>query len=431
MPDLPFFIFREHSSQVNDNGRVLSKLISNNISEYQLSSDNLKYLGLNEKFKADYFIGMRWIEWQEEDSKQKGIIWVKPKHDDIPYEQLLWKCLDHPVVCNHLDQCYEIFPDEPAIPLMDNTKDFITPLLITDFLVRVQKIVKKGLKLGFVNVKDTLNYKIKGKILVNQTIKYQLKKSTITEIHCSYQVHTTNCIENQILKAALLQSQKYIYRFLKDRNNIKDLLHYNLAAFNEVNVTSINHSDFITINHSAFYKEYKPALHLAKLIMKGLGFSINSDISRKDKTVPPFYINMPELFERYCEVILRNQYPDTLAGYQYTGLSETRLGKSRQRPDFIIPSENRIVESKYKYWIKGSNDIGGLLQLSLYSRHEKAIEKLNNKVKRPKLQFLYPNDKGATTIKFDDEVNQGNNGVNKKIKDYPDIFKYPLSLNEY
>jgi len=421
MSNLPFFIFEEHSKQREVDEKRLSILLSNGLKDIGLSSKNMQYLGLNEEFESNYFIGMRWIGWQENELEQKGVIWVQPKHAKIPYEKLLFKCLNHPKVCGHLDQCYEIFPDEPEIPVPKDFDDYITPLLITDFLVRIQKIARKGLKKGFVTVHNTLNNKIKGKILVNQTINHQLKKNNITQTHCSYQIHTEDCTENRILKAALLQSQKYIYRFMQDREQIKDLLNYNLTTFEEVKSVSINLSDFNDINHSAFYKEYKPSLILAKRILKGLGFSLNSDISLKNKTIPPFYINMPELFERYCEVLLRNKYPDTLAGYQYKGFSETRLGKSKLRPDFIIPSENRIVDSKYKYWINGGNDIGGLMQLSLYSRHKKAIELLNSSGKIPTLQFIFPKNDGELEINFETDKN-------KSVHEYFEIFKYPLSL---
>jgi len=423
MHKLPYFTFKEHGEQDAEEIESLLEVLGNKIKDYELSSDNLKYLGLNEKCEADYFIGMRWISWAEGDQKRKGVIWVRPKHHDIPFEKLFWKCLSHPIVNKHMGDCYRIFPEEDAIPLPGSAIDFVTPLLIADFLVRVRKLSQKGLRKRFVNIQETLNSRVKGKLLVTQTLREQVKKSTLIQTRCSYQIQSTNCIENQILKAALLQTQKYLNRHKsgESSNALDNLLHANLRMFSEVTVRSLSQTDFEQINHSAFYQEYKPALNLAKLILKSLGLSINSDISKKDRTVPPFYINMPELFERYCEVLLRNRYPDTLSGYGYTGYSETRLGKSKLRPDFIIPSENRIVDSKYKYWIDRSDDIEGLRQLSLYSRHVKALEKLNNRGIRPKLQFLYPENDGAADVHFDSDRNM-------QLEDYPEIYKYAVSI---
>lgn len=421
MNNIYFFNFKEHASQDASDEVKLSDTICHNLNDYKFSSENLQYLALTNELKADYFIGMRWIEWETDAEKKKGVIYVKPKHDNIPFEKLLWECLNHPVVCKHLNECYEIFPDEPPIPVSDSIIDFVTPLLITDYLLRVQKIVKKGIMKGYVDVKTTLNNRIKGKVVVNDTIKHHLKKNSITQTVCSYQIHTTDCLENRILKAALLQTQKYIYRSMSDRTNIKDILHYNLIAFDEVTSESINPVDFQKVKNNAFYREYKKTLELAKLILKTLGFSLSSDISFKDKTIPPFYINMPELFERYCEVLLRRTYPEVLAGYGRYGKSETRSGSSKLRPDFIIPAENRIIDSKYKYWIESFNDDNGLMQLCQYSRYNPILAKCNNGTALPILQFLYPLDNGAKQIDFKTYINQ-------PIDGYKEIYKYPISL---
>jgi hypothetical protein len=190
MEKIYFFNFQEHASQDASDEVKLSDTICHNLNDYKFSSENLQYLALTNELKADYFIGMRWIVWETDGEKNKGIIFVKPKHKNIPFEKLLWECLNHPVVCKHLNECYEIFPDEPPIPVSDSIIDFITPLLITDYLLRVQKIVKKGIMKGYVDVKTTLNNRIKGKVVINDTIKHHLKKNTITQTVCSYQIHT-------------------------------------------------------------------------------------------------------------------------------------------------------------------------------------------------------------------------------------------------
>lgn len=148
------FIFEEHSKQKNLDEKLLSSLLSDEFKEECLSSEEPRYLGLNRELNAFYYVGMRWVEWLENDKKQKGVIWVKPKNANIPFEKLLWKCLNHPKVCNYLSNCYEVYPDETAIQIPTDSDDFITPLLIVDFLVRVQRIVKKGLKKGFVRVRN-------------------------------------------------------------------------------------------------------------------------------------------------------------------------------------------------------------------------------------------------------------------------------------
>jgi len=422
MYSIPFFEFNEHSQQTNTDSIKLEEWLPKEIFN-KLKEENLDYLAINKDLIANYFIGMRWIFSTENEQKKKGILWVKPKKENVPYERILWKCLNHPIVCKHLEECYQIFPDEEPIPLPENASDFITPLLITDFLVKVHKISQKGLKQEFVNVKGILNNKVKGKILVNQTIRHHSKRNIITQTHCSYQIHTKDCKVNQIIKATLLQAQKYIFLFMGTFPEIKSLLYSNLIAFEDISVKSINPSDFNDLSNSSFFQEYKPIINLAKLILKGLGFSVNSDISVKNKTVPPFYINMPELFERYCEVLLRNTYKNEVkAGYQEYGYSETRAGRRKLRPDFLMPSKNLIIDCKYKYWIENNEKNTDLGQLALYARHEPTLKLLNSKEELPSLCILYPKSESDSFITFE------NHEKIEYVNELLDFYKYSVTL---
>jgi hypothetical protein len=132
---------------------------------------------------------------------------------------------------------------------------------------------------------------------------------------------------------------------------------------------------------------------------------------------------MPELFERYCESLLRKQYPDTLAGWGNTGKSETRAGTLKLRPDFVIPSMNTIVDSKYKYWIAGQEDKEGMQQMALYGREKKTLQQLNHDSELPILQFLYPSESGNKDIDLQ-------NSSNSCINDYLSIKKYPLKIDD-
>ena len=417
-----YFIFKEHGYQDNHEAGLLKNKIRNNVELFNAShkEPNSKYLGLNSNFQAYYYIGMRWVQYEDQGELKNGVIWVKPKEPGISYEALLYSCLMDPIVSRYLDNCYGVYPEEPSIIIPNDYLDFLTPLLISDFLRKVQIIVKKGLKKEFVPTTELLNNKIKGKILIKKTLRQQLKAKTLTKTVCSYQHHTIDCLENQIIKAALLQVKKYIFKYQKDKWILKKLVNYNLAAFQQVSTVSIKPTDFSAITFNVFYKGYKKAIELSRFILKSFGFSINSDIEKGFQTVPPFYINMPELFERYCEVLLRSKFSDTKAGYERTGYSETRASIHKLRPDFIIPSQNLIIESKYKYWIESANDIEGIKQLSLYARNNKVLELLNNNEKKPDLLFLYPDHNGYKIIDLE---------YLSSYKDFNRIFRYPIKVN--
>lgn len=419
------FQFVENQKQNPNDHIQLSELIADRISEYGFCNEEKVYLGLDSTLQADYLIGLRWIDLpiSNKNNHERGVIWVRPKHERILFDNLLGRCLLHPIVRNHLSSCYQVYPEEPLIPTPEGMTEILGPLIITDFLFRISAITRKGLKRRFVRRSDLMHSRVKGKIVVSATIRAQQKRSSVIDTVCTYETHTVDCSENQILKAALYQAQKYVNHYLGNRNDLRRLIAENLFAFEEVTLKSVDQTDLRDIKHSPLFAEYKDAIRIAVIILRWMGMSIESDMSEINTSIPPFWINMPELFERYCEVLLRSQYPDTKAGYDYTGYSETRLGKTKMRPDFLIPSQNRIVDAKYKYWIEGGRDIDAYRQISLYARHKKVHEILGRDHDRaPTLQLVYPSDNGSDTIDFTAAVNEADD-------EFDDIWIYPVRIS--
>jgi len=372
-----------------------------------------KYLGLHEGYidnkvvlKSNYYIGYRWFN-----EKQEEYIHVSPKKSidekQADYLSMFLTCLQDPIVSKHLNETYEIFFNEKWIDIKDTKNDYITPFLILQFLQIVNKIAKKGLKKGYVKITQNLTSKIKGKILVNETIKHNHFKNRLDKTVCNHQIFTTNCIENQILKTALLQCSRNLHGI--NNKDITKLLKLNLNSFELVDSINISQNNFSKIQHSAFYKEYKQALQLAQMIFKRFGFSINSTTSQTQNKIPPFYINMPELFERYVEVKLRKIYKDSLvAGYSQKNGNSYTWGL---RPDFIVKNKKLIIDAKYKYWFSNNKDNrfkDDYQQLSLYGR-VKDIRKdirLEHSDNEATLLFIYPTteeEKEFTEANFDVE----------------------------
>ena len=270
-----------------------------------------KYLGLHQEFssgqlvlKSYYYIGYRWIDEQKEE-----YICISPKESNgkqADYLKMFLTCLKDPIVSKKMDDCYEIKFNEKWIKIKDN-KDEMTPFLILHFLSVVKKISQKGLKKGYIKVTENLTSKIKGKILVNQTIKHNHFKNRLDKTVCNHQIFTIDCLENKILKTAMMQSSKYLHG-IDNRDEISKLLNYNLSSFELVNSKDINNSDFAKIKHSPFYKEYKEALRLAQMIFKRFGFTLNSSHSSNNYKIPPFYIDMPIPFYTNIHLNIHSHY---------------------------------------------------------------------------------------------------------------------------
>ena len=361
----------------------------------------------NRSLKAGYFIGYRWFD------TNKTYLHIKPKiHNgkQANFLAMFKECLSHPIVSQKMDKTYKIFFDEPLIEIQDK-KDEITPFLIIHFLQIVKIIEKKGLKKGYIKVTDNLTSKIKGKILVNQTIKQNHFRNRIDKTVCNYQIFTINCLENQILKTALMQCGRYLAG-IEDKNIIK-ILKQNIIAFEQVDIKEVFDSDFAKIKHSPFYKEYKEALNLAKMIFKRFGFALNNNLSNISNKIPPYYINMSELFERYVELKLLQ------SNINYIDGNDVSLAQWSMKPDFLLSNEKIIADAKYKFWYEsGKNQANNensefkddYMQLSLYGRDNKVREKLevedNQEVE---LLFIYPS--------FSDKKSAAIDLANKKTSD--------------
>jgi len=354
-----------------------------------------KYLCIKEQefkeersLRAGYFTGYRWFD------TNKTYLHIKPKiHNgkQADFLAMFKECLSHPVVSQKMDKTYKIFFDEPLIEIQDK-KDEITPFLIIHFLQIVKTIERKGLKKGYIKVTQNLTSKIKGKILVNQTIKQNHFRNRIDKTVCNYQIFTINCLENQILKTALMQCGRYLAG-IQDKNIIK-ILKQNITAFEQVDTKEVFDSDFAKIKHSPFYKEYKEALNLAKMIFKRFGFALNNNLSNISNKIPPYYINMPELFERYVELKLLQ------SNINYIDGNKQRVAHWNMKPDFLLPNEKIIADAKYKFWFDtGKNGLDNenseykkdYMQLSLYGRDSIVRDILNvDECEVIDLLFIYP-----------------------------------------
>ncbi len=384
---------------------------------------NPKYLGLHQEFdsfevklKSHYYIGYRWFN-----DKVNEYIHIAPKVNknyQADYLKMFLVCLKDPITSKHLDETYKIFFNEKWIEI-ENSKDEITPLLILQFLQIVKNISIKGLKKGYIKVTENLTSKIKGKILINQTIKQNHFKNRLDKTVCNHQIYTVDCIENQILKTALLQCSRNLYGISND--DIAKLIKSNLNSFDLVNRKEVFNSDFSKTKYSPFYKEYKEALKLAQMIFKRFGFSLNDTDYKEKYKIPPFYIDMPELFERYVEVKLREKYKGALvSGYGRKDGNSYHWGL---RPDFILKEEKLIIDAKYKYWFKESDKAnkfkGDYQQLSLYGRVTKIRKDIGlSDNEEAKILFIYPKVDGKESINDDFE----------KEKDFSNICKFGIKI---
>jgi len=324
--------------------------------------------------ETNYYIGVDWIN----NSSTKAI-YVQPKLNkeashQTDYLKMLFTALQCPDVANYTSDLFEIKWDKPEITI-EQQQDLLTPLLIVQFLSLVKIIVRKGLKKSYYKVEQNLNSKVKGKVLIGQTIKKNLLNNKTLKTYCSYDEFGLDSLENRLLKKALLFVQRYLptHKNIQADKYTEQMFHYIMPAFETVS----DKVDLHQIKHTkanAFFKEYEEAIKLAKLILKKFGYNI-TNTSKQQITTAPFWIDMSKLFELYVLGILKLEYGGKLtfqdkANYGYT--------------DFLLNNgtEKIVMDAKYKTQYQPNkiyfNDylIKDIRQLSGYARDVEVLNTL-------------------------------------------------------
>lgn len=374
--------------------------------------------GQNRLLQPSFFIGADWLV------KNELAIYVAPKVDadnqQVDYLQILYSCLSRPDIAKYTDQLYEIKIDQKYIEI-EQEQDLLTPLLIMQFLQLLKEIVKKGLKRSYYSVERNLNGRIKGKVKVSQNIKRNLINNKKTSTICQYDVFGYDSIENRLLKHTLKFVQRYLAQTSTLSRYTQPLVNYCQPAFVSVS-DDVELNQLKTIKYNAFYKEYKEAIRIAKLIIKRFGYNLkNAKANPTGKTsVPPFWIDMSKLFEFYTLGLLKDRYGDQLI-FQAQG--------TYGQPDFLLVDETNklILDAKYRPRYQNEKyHIEDVRQLSGYARDTKLLSKLGYISEAEQdsavvgCVLIYTDQKAETMLPDDLTLN--------KVKGFTRFYKVPIAM---
>jgi 5-methylcytosine-specific restriction enzyme subunit McrC len=357
--------------------------------------------------EASYYVGVDWVV----ESKQAFYIEPKLNNDsqNTDYLAMLFSCLKHPEVAQNTEGLFEIKFENPFIEI-EQKQDLLTPLLVVQFLQVVKSIVRKGLKKSYYKVECNLNARVKGKVMVAETLKKNVLKNQPLNIYCKYEEFGLNGLENRLLKKALIFVQRYLPT-LKIPNcavYTADVFSYIMPAFETVEA-DIDLNDIKHAKSNAFYKEYTEGLRLARLILKRFGYNIAA-IEKKDKVkVPPFWIDMSKLFELYVLGLLKDRFGKNVT-YHFS--------RQYNELDYLLNDVGykMVIDAKYKRIYENSYEIDDIRQVSGYARLRKVVEELEI----PKSQIvdcliIYPNVNGRVDLK---NVNLKENEIAQFVQFY-------------
>lgn len=314
------------------------------------------------KLDSSYIVGVNWIV------KGKLPIYIKPKLNndtsEVDYLKMLFDALKETENIKHLDNLYSIDFKAPLIEI-EQKQDILSPLLIIEFLNVVRQIVKKGLKKSYYDVTQNLNTRVKGKVLINRSVKKNHTKSKFHYNYCKYQEFGYNSKENRLIKKTLEFAKAIIsnHKSLSSEST-KQLFNFISPAFSNVS-SDINIKEVTNLKYNPFFKEYKVAIKLAKIILKRFSYNI-SQVSEIKYTTPPFWIDMTKLFELYLFKKLKEVFPskgEVLYHEKFHKLEPDILLKSKDGKHKVI------IDAKYKpRYEDGSISHEDAAQVSGYGR---------------------------------------------------------------
>ncbi len=365
--------------------------------------------------QAGYYVGILWL------IKQQKYVYIAPKMNyredgvEIDFLKILLDIYTADIEVKHTQDLIKIYWKEPQITI-EQQKDFLTPFLIVQFLQLLKHIVRKGLKKSYYKEEENLCSRIKGKIQIGKHLKQNIFKNKRTSHVCQYQVFGVDSIENRFLKKVLqfVISFKNTHSTLFAGNEaaIDELITYCTPHFEliseEFNVESLKN---ITIN--PFFKEYKEAIEIGKHILKRFSYNITETTQQK-VAIPPFWIDMPRLFELYVYKKLQEQFGREAVTYHLTA-DYTELDFLLNTPDYKM-----VIDAKYKPIYEEKKVIDDIRQVSGYARLKAVYNKL--KIEEDRLidcLIIYPTLEQNADFNITDK---------KEIPEYKGIYKLSISV---
>lgn len=411
-------MYNENFIQTNEHKKMNSLNEEELVCLLKEKNKLIEEVNLNEGyFKIGYFIGLTRI------ANESKILYVTPKLDDditrVDYLSMLSLGIKHPEILKIANDLFHVDFNKPTITIKQQD-DLITPLLVIYFLQLSHSIVKKGLKKGYYKVDKNLNSRIKGKVLVSETVKYNHLKNRNLNTYCSYEEYGVNNQENRVLKKALLFIQRYLLIHDNINKEISPILKFILPAFSKVD-ENISINEIRKVKHNPFFSEYTEGVDIAIKILKRFGFNINQVDKNEDIDLPPFWIDMTKLFEIYVLGKLKDAFGANEIQFQARG----KYGDS----DFLRTTKGKemIIDAKYKRKYSTSEyEINDIRQLSGYARDIGILTKL--KIDKPKWNetiikclIIYPDQDESNFINSDSIFD-------KPITQFEEFYKLGISI---
>ncbi len=365
---------------------------------------------------------------KQEDKENETIVQASQNHQEnlaqVDYLKMLLDVYASGISAKEIGDLLEIYWEDPKIKI-EQKEDHLTPFLIVQFLSLLKVIVRKGLKKSYYKIQESLTNQVKGKILVGQHIKQNVFKNRFTTTYCEYQFFGEDNLENQFLKKTFEFCTSYVEnqsQFFNDtKADIENLINYIRPTFQNISDFS-KQNQLKHFKYNPFFKEYKDAIRIGNFILKQFSYNISATTDTKIET-PPFWIDMPRLFELYVyQKLLRANPNDSRIKYQFSTHGNYL--------DFLIKDGQNsiIIDTKYKLHYQHGQIHEDIRQVSGYARLKKVRKECNIlDDTHIKCLIIYPTlevvSESFTLDKIKEHLSEEN-----EIKAYHKVYKLGIQL---
>ena len=239
---------------------------------------------------------------------------------------------------------------------------FINEAIAIPFIHHTRNAIRRHVLHGYRTIDDTL-HGIKGRIRFSDQLRRHQRLAVPVEV--TYDEHTPDIIENQLLLAALHRIQRLRRLPTSLQHDISQLTHtlHNVTHHH----FDQNHTPTVTITR--LNKHYAPALTLARLILTNRTLELDTGIAASESLL----FNMATVFETFVHTALREalqltdrQFPR--ANRQHLHLDTAERVKLKPDISWWESSTCTLVgDIKYKQTISGDGNNADLYQALAYA----------------------------------------------------------------
>ena len=213
----------------------------------------------------------------------------------------------------------------------DNDFDFVErssllEAIIPGFVSQVRRALHRGVLQGYRSQEDSLQT-VRGRIRFDDQIRNRYGIAPPIEVR--YDEFTNDIEENRLIRAAIQRLGRMRIRSDSARLSLRAFD----SALNNVQLVEYHPRRLPEIGYTRLNIHYRPAIELAKLILRATTFEIEHGAVRTSA----FLVNMNQIFEDFVAVALRESLRLTLRTFSQgatgKGLVLDRNGSIRLRPD--------------------------------------------------------------------------------------------------